>query len=112
MPRSMLRIRTYVYIRMLHVLVHGGVYHATTGNWKACLGFFLFEGIDRYNEQKKYKRDDNLSEKKTVTLSHFFIRMLRNTFSGRLSVCRYVRFKHTSKKLQIEFAKLSGAWQK
>ena len=35
--------------------------------------FFLFEGNVRYNEQKKYKRDDNVSEKKTVTLSHFFI---------------------------------------
>ena len=61
--------------------------------------FFLFEGNVRYNEQKKYKRDDNVSEKKTVTLSHFFIRMLRNNFSGRLSVCRYVRFKHTEFKI-------------
>ena len=71
MPRSMLRIWTYVYIRMLHVLVHGGGYYATTGNGKACLSFFLFEGNDRHNEQKKYNRDDNLSEKETVTLSHF-----------------------------------------
>ena len=60
MPRSMLGISTCVYIRMLHVLVHGGVYHATTGNWKACPSFVLFEGNDRYNEQKKYKRDDDL----------------------------------------------------
>ena len=96
MPCSMLRIWTYVYSRMLHVLVHGGVCHARTGNWKACLSFFVFEGNDRYNEQIKYKRDDNFSEKKTDTLSYFFIRILRNNFSGRISVCRYVRFKHTS----------------
>jgi len=57
---------------MLHVLVHGGVYHATTGNWKACLSFFLFEGNDRYNEQKKCKRDDNLSEKKNCYAFTFF----------------------------------------
>ena len=55
---------------MLHVLVHGGGYHATTGNGKACLSFFLFEGNDRYNEQKKYKRDDKLSEQKKLLRFH------------------------------------------
>ena len=103
---------TNLDVRVLQVLVRGGVYHTTTGNWKACLSLFLFERNDRYNEQKKYKRDDNLSEKQAVTLSHFFIRILRNNFSGRLSVCRYVRLKHLSLKFQIEFAKWSGASQK
>ena len=32
--------------------------------------FFLFEGNHRYNEQKKYKRDDKLSEQKKLLRFH------------------------------------------
>ena len=63
---------TSLDVRVLQVLVRGGVYHTTTGNWKACLSLFLFERNDRYNEQKKYKRGDNLSEKKML-LFHIFV---------------------------------------
>ena len=72
MPRSMLRISTYVYTRMLIFLVHGGVYHATTGNGKPCLSFFLFEGNDRYNEQEKYTRGMTTSLKKELLRFHIF----------------------------------------
>ena len=41
-------------------------YHAPTNQWKACSPPFFFgsfERYDRYNDPKKYKSDQNLSEK-------------------------------------------------